>query len=114
MRLYRTPEDMDKPIGQASLASGHSGGIPLGGVVPVALYSRSNPVSYLPGRADMNRLVLLALLAGCCAGCGSSMSTAPVLLPGAVNERTIDERGVERIGVDFVAGARSNEHTRGN
>ena len=62
----------------------------------------------------MNRLVLLAYLAVCCAGCGSSMSAAPVLQPGAFNERTVDDRGVERIGIDFVAGARGNESNRGN
>ena len=63
----------------------------------------------------MNRLVLLAfILAGCCAGCGSSMSAAPVLQPGTFSERSIDDRGLERIGLDSVAGAGDNERKRDN
>ena len=62
----------------------------------------------------MNRLVLIAFVAVCCAGCGSSMSAAPVLQPGAFNERTVDDRGIERASVDFVADTRVNDNTQGN
>jgi hypothetical protein len=62
----------------------------------------------------MNRLVLLACLVGCCAGCGSSMSTAPVLQPGVFHERTVDDRTLERIGIDFVAETRHRDADPGN
>jgi hypothetical protein len=63
----------------------------------------------------MHRLVMLALLMALgCAGCGSSMSAAPVLQPGAFNERTVDDRGLERIGIDFVADTHRNGNSRGN
>ena len=57
----------------------------------------------------MKRLVMLVLLALCCAGCGSSMDTSPVLVPGAFHERLVDDRGAERIGVNFVADARGDD-----
>jgi hypothetical protein len=62
----------------------------------------------------MNRLVLLAFLVGCCAGCGSSMSMAPVLQPGVFNERTVDDCGLERVGIDFVAETRQRDADPGN
>lgn len=53
----------------------------------------------------MKRLLILGLLAAAgCTACGSSMSTAPVLQPGAfVTERTIKDQGRERLGIDFAA-----------
>jgi hypothetical protein len=62
----------------------------------------------------MKRLTVLVLFAASCAGCGSSMDTSPVLQPGAFNERFVDDRGIERIGVDFVADVRGDERRRGN
>lgn len=61
----------------------------------------------------MNRLAVLVLLGVCCAGCSSSMDSSPLLQPGTFNERIVDDRGVERIGAEFVANTRGEErHSR--
>ena len=63
----------------------------------------------------MNRLLTLALfLALGCAGCSSSMDTPPLLQPGVFNERTVDDRRAEHVGINFVADIRGAENQPGD